>query len=184
MAGLIVINAICVVIAAVLVVGVCKNKALQSRFLVAAAFFMLAPLFALIGLLTSSFSLAFKGALFAVFGGIFVIWLSGVIEAKKCTVPVTAKCTEITVQSSKGREFYTPVFQWEYDGDRYEGSGTRTFSKRIKKHLSEGEMCTIHINPERPERCEYKELFPTNELIGGLFISLFFAGSFLLLVWG
>ena len=103
----------------------------------------------------------FYAATIISFGGallLFIIWFR--YKYKQCNVLVNAKLKDIKRRTRYLSTYYLTLFQFEYNGKKYECYDMLSRDKKtIKKHFQIGDYYDIFINPKDPSTyCTYKRV--------------------------
>lgn len=82
---------------------------------------------------------------------IFTEWMR-ISNLIKCKKVIEAKYVGCQTYTNRGVTYYTPTFEYKYNGVSYKGTTFQNFGKRfMKKHFEDGSYYNIYINPSNPE---------------------------------
>lgn len=83
-----------------------------------------------------------------------LIMLGGLFDTYKifsCTELIEATCVNIKeVRARYGVKLYLPMYQFEWEGKRYQTQSGNSYFKRGVRKIVEGQRCCIYMNPKNP----------------------------------
>ena len=139
-----------------------KDK--NPYYILSGIFCFLLPGFMTAGMLLNSEKLVLSAIFFPICFVVITTCIEMLIRYKNCTYCISAKC--VSFRTTGRNNMYGPQFSFCHNGKAVLAYSFITYSKRkFKSNFEIDQTYDIFINPEKPNYCVDKRLFPWDTIV-------------------